>query len=150
MARRGLVAPGNSPLLTGHNAPHLGHAIELNAVSNLLGIARVALVDRRYDLSLTCLLELIPDCLEGVRHLGVGAGHPGKHGIKLSACRLHLRVEHILRGLVLGIQHRIQGVTRVYESRASVTLMVSPCGWDARQPKAENGRDSDRLAAPHR
>ena len=148
--RRGGHSRRQFTLLTGHNAPHMGQTIELNAVGNLLGIAGVAPVERRYDLLLTRLLELIPDCLEVGRHLGVGAGHPGKHGIKLGACRLHLRVERILRGLVLGIQHRIKGVTRVYESRASVTLLVSPRSWGEREPKAEHRHHSDRLAACHR
>src|ERR1017187_7680626 len=121
-------APGNSPCFTGHDAPHLGQTLGLNAAGNLLGIVGVALVDRWYDLVLTRRLELIPDCLEVGRHLGVCAGHAGKHGIKLGACRLHLRVERILRGLVLGVHHRIQCATRFYESRAGVTRRVSPSG----------------------
>src|ERR1035437_1068036 len=143
-------APGNSPYFTGHDAPHLGQTVGLNSVGNLLGIVGVALVDRRYDLFLTRRLELIPDCLEVGRHLGVGAGHAGKHGIKLDACRLHLRVERILRGLVLGVHHRIQCATRVYESHAGVTRRVSPSGWDERQSKGEHCRHSDRLRSCHR
>jgi hypothetical protein len=145
-----MAAPGNSPYFTGHDAPHLGQTLGLNAVGNLFGIVGVALVDRRYDLFLTRRLELIPDCLEVGRHLGVGAGHAGKYGIKLGACRLHLRVERIQRGLVLGVHHRIQRAARVYESRAGVTRWVSPSGWDERQSKAEHRRHSDRLAACHR
>jgi len=80
-----MAARGNSPYFTGHDAPHLGQTLGLNAVGNLLGIVGVALVDRRYDLFLTRRLELIPDCLEVGRHLGVGAGHAGKHGIKIIA-----------------------------------------------------------------
>ena len=144
-----MAAAGNSPYFTGHDAPHLGQTLGLNAAGNLLGIVGVALVDRRYDLFLTRRLELIPDCLEVGRHFGLDAGHAGKHGIKLGACRLHLRVERILRGLVLGAYHRIQRATRVDESRAGVTRRISPSGWDERQSKDEHRRHSDPLAACH-
>jgi hypothetical protein len=38
---------GNTPLLTGHNAPHLGQTLILDAVSNLLGLGGVTLADCR-------------------------------------------------------------------------------------------------------
>ena len=50
-------APGNSPCFTGHDAPHLGQTLGLNAAGNLLGIVGVALVDRWYDLVLTRRLD---------------------------------------------------------------------------------------------
>src|SRR5450759_2593763 len=71
-------ALGNSSYFTGHDAPHLGQTLGLNAAGNLLGIVGVALVDRWYDFVLTRRLELIPDCLEVGRHLGLGAGHAEK------------------------------------------------------------------------
>jgi hypothetical protein len=48
-------------------------------------------------------LKLIPDCLEVGRHLRVCIGHAGKRGINPSAGRLHLRVQRILYGFILGM-----------------------------------------------
>ena len=85
-----MAASGNSPYFTGHDVPHLGQTLGLNAVGNLLGIVGVPLGDRGHDLFLTRHLELIPDYLEVGRHFGLNAGHAGKHGIKLGAWCLPL------------------------------------------------------------
>src|SRR3974390_1535512 len=142
-----MPAQFRSSRFTRHDAPHLGQTLGLNAVGNLPGVVNVAFVDRRYDLFLTRRLELIPDYLEVRRYLSVGAAHARKRGIKLSACRLHLRFDGVLRGLVLGVQHRIEGATRVHESRAGVTRRVSPSGRDENQSNAEYRRYGGRLAA---
>src|SRR5215472_16806807 len=106
-------SPRMSPCFAGHDSPHFGKTIGLSTARDFLGIAGVALVDRRYDLVVTRRLELFPDDLEVGSYLGVSASHTGKYGIKLSAGRLHLRIEGVLRGLVLGVDHRPQGATRV-------------------------------------
>ena len=82
------MKPDNSSYFAGHDAPHLGQTLGLDAVGNLLRLVGVALIDRRYDLVISRRLELIPECLEVGGRLGGGAGHASKHGFQLGAWRL--------------------------------------------------------------
>ena len=116
----------NSSYFAGHDAPHFRETLGLDAVGNLLRLIGITLVDRWYDLVISRRLELIPECLEVGRRLGVGAGHASKHGFQLGARLLHFRVQCILEGFVLRIYHRIQCGTRVCEGRAGITRRVSP------------------------
>src|SRR6516225_7559151 len=77
-------ALGNSPG-TGHDAPHPGQTLELDAVGELFGSLEVALVDCWYDLGVARRRELIPDCLEIGRHFGIGPRHAGECRIDLGA-----------------------------------------------------------------
>ena len=80
---------GNSS--AGHDAPHFGQTLELNAVSNLLRLVGVTLIDSRYDLIISRRLELIPEYLEDGSRLGVG--HARQPGFQRGACLLHFRVQ---------------------------------------------------------
>ena len=94
----------------------------MDAVGDLLRLVGIALIDRRYDLLISRRLKLIPEHLEVGGGLGVGACYAGKDGVQLGACVLHLRVQRILCGFVLGIYHRIQRGTRACERRAGTVV----------------------------
>src|SRR6516165_1029231 len=128
--RSSSIPDGHSSYFAGHDAPHFGQTLGLDAVGNLLRLVSVALIDRRYDLVISRPLKLIPECLEVGGRLSVGAGYTCKHGFQLGACLLHFRVQCILGGFVLGIYHRIQRRTRVCEGRAGVTRRDSPSDRD--------------------
>jgi len=115
-------------LLARYDAPHLGQALELDAVGNLLRLVGIALIDRWYDLIISRRLKLIPQCLEVGGRLGIRPGHASKQRVQHGACLLYFRLQCILGGFVLGIYHRIQRGTRVCERAAGVTRSVSPSG----------------------
>src|SRR6516165_3399618 len=142
------TAPSNSPG-AGHDAPHPGKTLELNAVSDLLCIIQVAVVDRRYDFVVTRRLELIPHCLEIGCHLGVSYGHAGKQRINLVARRLHLRLERVLRRPILSVQHRIERNTSFSKSHANLTHRISPSDRSECQSDGEYCCYSDRLLPCH-
>ena len=95
------MKPDNSSYFAGHDAPHFGQTLGLDAVGNLLRLGGIALIDRRYDLVISRRLKLIPERLEVGRRLGVRTGHVSKHRVQLGACLLHFRVQCILGGFVL-------------------------------------------------
>ena len=66
------VPEANSSYFAGHDAPHFGQTLGLDAVGNLLRLVGVALINRRYDLVISRRLKLIPECLEVGGRLSVG------------------------------------------------------------------------------
>jgi hypothetical protein len=58
-----IVGLSNSSYFAGHDAPHFGQALGLNAVGNLLRLVGIAFIDRWYDLVISRRFKLIPDCL---------------------------------------------------------------------------------------